>query len=134
MTNKQIIQDRVAAFADPARRSYYLDLYADEAQLHGYAGVGPGKEGIRAFYEGMWKSFPDARVVIHDMLEDGDRVVVRFGFLGTHHGEFLGLPPTGKPFETHGITILKMRDGKCVERWSAADFLAVMVQLGAFPR
>lgn len=100
--------------------------------MHGYAGVEPGKAGITAFYQRMWSAFPDARVEIDEAIEAGDRVVARFRFLGTHKGEFLGVAPTGKAIETHGITILKMKDGKCVERWSATDFLAVMVQLGAF--
>ncbi len=133
MTNKEIIADRVAAFADPARHSYYLDLYGGDAQLHGYAGVGPGKEGIVAFYEGFWTSFPDARVIVHEMLEDGDKVVVRFSLTATHQGVFAGVPPSGRPIESHGITILRMRDGKCVERWSCADFLSVMIQIGAVP-
>lgn len=132
MTNTQILKTALAAFADPARRSEYLDLYSDHATLHGYAGVGPGRAGIEQFYAGFWASFPDARVELQEVIECGDRLIVRFEIGGTHLGPFLGVAPSGKPFRTHGITILKFENGKCVERWSAADFLNVLIQVGAF--
>ena len=132
MTNRQILETAIAAFCDPARRFAYLDLYAENATLHGYAGVGPGREGINRFYEAFWTSFPDAVVELQEVIEAGDRLVVRFELAGTHQGPFLGIAPTGKPFRTHGITILRFQNGQCVERWSAADFLNVLIQVGAF--
>lgn len=132
MTNRQILENALACFADPARREQYLDLYADDATLHGYTGVGPGREGIAAFYRNMWTSFPDARVDVQEIIETGDRLVVRFEFAGTQKAAFIGIPATGRPVRFHGITILRMKDGKCVERWSASDFLTAVVQMGAF--
>lgn len=133
MTNFQILEKALAAYADPGRRSEYLDLYAHDATLHGYAGVGPGREGIRQFYESFWTSFPDSRVEVQEVLESGgDRLVVRFEVAGTHLGNFFGVPATGKPVRASGITILRFVNGKVQERWSAADFLNVLVQIGAF--
>jgi steroid delta-isomerase-like uncharacterized protein len=132
MTNLQVLQNALEAFGDPARRSQYLDLYSDDAALHGYAGVGPGKAGIRQFYESFWTSFPDVRVELQEVIESGDRLIVRFEVAGTQRGEFLGVPATGKPIRTHGITILRFANGKCCERWSATDFLNVLIQIGAF--
>lgn len=132
MTNRQTLEKALAAFGDPARREQYLDLYSEDATLHGYAGVGPGREGIRQFYHQFWSALPDARVDVEEVIESGDRLIVRFEVSGTHDGVFLGVPPTGKAVRTHGITILRFANGKCVERWSAADFLNVMVQIGAF--
>ncbi len=132
MTNLQILQNALEAFGDPARRSQYLDIYAEGATLHGYAAVGPGREGIRQFYESFWSSFPDARVELQEVIESGDRLIVCFEIAGTQQGNFLGVPATGKPIRTHGITILRFENGKCCERWSATDFLNVLVQIGAF--
>ena len=84
------------------------------------------------FYESFWSSFPDARVELQEAIESGDRLIVRFEVAGTHQGDFLGVPATGKPIRTHGITILRFENGKCCERWSATDFLNVLVQIGAF--
>jgi predicted ester cyclase len=49
---------------------------------------------------------------------------------GTHEGEFLGIPPTGKRIELETIDIIRVRDGKCVEHWGVSDGLALMQQLG----
>src|SRR5437763_17057692 len=55
------------------------------------------------------------------------------GIATTHRGAFMGVPATGKRIEFGGITILQFRSGRCVERWSQADFLGVLQQLGAIP-
>lgn len=63
----------------------------------------------------------------------GDRVACRFMVSGMHRGPFRGMPATNKPFSLPGITILRFADGRCVERWSQADFLSLLQQLGAMP-
>lgn len=133
MTNREALLTALDAFPDPARREKYLDLYSSDAMLYGYDGVEPGREGIRKFYEAFWAAFPDARVNPQEIIESGDRLIVRFELTATHNGPFLGLAATGKPIRLHGITILRFEGGQCKERWSAADFLPVLVQIGAFP-
>jgi len=68
-----------------------------------------------------------------DSLVEGDRLSLRFHMTGTHGGPFLGVPATGKPIDLTGQTILRFAGERCVERWSTADFLAVMMQIGAIP-
>ena len=111
----------------------YLDLYADEAVLSGYAGVDPGKASIRRFYDGIWTAFPGSHIHLDDVFAHADKVVCRFRLTGTHGGPFQNLPATGRNFDLPGITILRFADGRCVERWSQADFLGLMMQLGALP-
>lgn len=130
-SNPQILERALADFADPASRSSYFDLYSPDIVLHGYDGVEPGLENVKRFYEGIWTAFPDARVEVEDLLEGGDKLVVRFTLTGTHGGPFNGIPATGKPIRLPGITILRFDGGKCVERWSVADFLKVLGQIGA---
>jgi predicted ester cyclase len=120
-------------FSDPATRRSYFEIYDPECVLHGYPGVAPGKAGIEAFYEAFWQAFPDVTIAADDVLEEGDRVACRFTFRATHRGPFQGIPPTGKRVEGTGITILKFRAGRCVERWSSTDFLGLLQQLGAAP-
>ncbi len=109
----------------------YLELYDEAAVLHGYPGVGPGMPGIRGFYQGFWQAFPGSRLELDDVFASGDRVTCRFHVDGRHDGPFQGLPATGRSFSVPGITILRFSGDRCVERWSQADFLSLMQQLGA---
>jgi steroid delta-isomerase-like uncharacterized protein len=111
----------------------YLRLYAPDAVVHGYAGVGPGLAGIRQFYEAFWAGFPGSQLAFDDVFAVEDRVACRFVLRGTHAGEFQGIPATGKRVEVPGITILRFDAGRCVERWSQADFLGLLGQLGVLP-
>jgi steroid delta-isomerase-like uncharacterized protein len=133
MSHREIVERALACFAEPSRRDSYFDLYAEDVVLHGYAGVEPGLESVKRYYAGIWAVFPDARVHAEDVIEMDDKVVLRFVMTGTHSGAFLGLNATGKSIRLPGMTILRFQGGKCVERWSVADSLSVLVQLGGFP-
>jgi steroid delta-isomerase-like uncharacterized protein len=111
----------------------YLRLYAPEAVVHGYAGVESGIAGIRQFYEAFWAGFPGSQLVFEDVFSVEDRVACRFVVRATHAGTFQGIPATGTRVEVPGITILRFAGGRCVERWSQADFLGLLGQLGVLP-
>lgn len=111
----------------------YLELYDPGVVLHGYQGVEPGLEGVRRFYEAFWAAFPGSRITLEDVVSEGDKVACRFTLRATHGGEFNGIPATGREVSLPGITVLRFAGGKCVERWSQADFLGLMQQLGVIP-
>lgn len=131
--NIATLQRAITNFSHPANRDSYFDLYTEDTVLHGYAGVEPGLDSIKQFYALIWTAFPDAHIEVQDIFAAGDKVVCRFVMHGSHQGDFMGVPPTGKPIALPGITILRFAEGKCVERWSQADFLIVMQQIGALP-
>ena len=82
----------------------------------------------------MRSGFPDFQVTIEDLFAaEGEKVVLRFTFRGTHQGEFLGVAPTGKRVTMAGIDIFRIADGKIVELWGQEDVLGMMQQLGAIP-
>jgi predicted ester cyclase len=130
-TNLTTLETAIRHFSDPHSRSLYFDLYDRDCVLHGYPGVEPGFASIQAFYESFWVAFPDVRITIDDAFENGDKLACRFTCRGTHRGPFMGVAASGKRIEFSGITILQFRAGRCVERWSQADFLTVLVQIGA---
>lgn len=111
----------------------YLDLYADDVVFGGVSPAPMDKPGVRTFHEGFLAAFPGARVEIADLLESDDRLAARLVFDLHHEGEYMGVPPTGADAVFAITTILTMRDGRCVERWSTADMFGLMVQLGAIP-
>ncbi|MDX1547523.1 MAG: ester cyclase [Rhodothermales bacterium] len=107
----------------------YLALYSDAAVLHGY-GLPPGKESIRAYYQAVLDAFPDAHVVLEDVLEDEDRAAARYTMTATHTGAFMGHPPTGRSVTLPGLSILRFEGGQVAERWAQADLLGLMQQIG----
>jgi steroid delta-isomerase-like uncharacterized protein len=78
-------------------------------------------------------AFPDQRVAIEDLIAEGDKVVNRATYSGTHRGEFQGIAPTGKRFTIAGINVSRIADGKVVEDWTVLDMLGMLQQLGAVP-
>jgi len=128
-----VLRRAIEHFSDPDSRSRYFELYDASCVLHGYPGVAPGLDGIKAFYAAFWAAFPDVKLSLDDVLAAGDRVAARFSFTATHRGEFMGAAASGRSVAVGGITILKFRDGKCIERWSEMNTLALLQQIGAIP-
>ena len=78
-------------------------------------------------------AFPDFDLVIEDQIAEGDKVVTRVTFQGTHRGEYRGVAPTGKQVRYSGIAIDRIVEGKVVEMWHVADTLSLLQQIGAMP-
>ena len=91
----------------------------------------PDKAGVLQLFTFLRGAFPDLAAEIHDQVVDGDKVWTRKTFSGTHEGEFLGIPPTGKRVAWDVIDIVRMRDGRFVEHWNVVDAAGLMAQLGA---
>lgn len=112
----------------------------DELIARDYVGHDPslpedarGPEGVRELIAGYRAAFPDIRVTVEDQIAEGDMVVTRWAATGTHQGELMGMPATGKQGTVTGITIDRIADGKIVESWDNWDTLGLMQQLGAIP-
>ena len=82
----------------------------------------------------FWTAFPDGHYTVEDLIAEGDKVARRLTFRGTHQGEFMGIPPTGKQVSVTGIAIDRIKDGKFVEGWMNEDNLGLLQQLGAIPQ
>ena len=82
----------------------------------------------------MFRSaIPDLRIVVEDMIAEGDKVAVRYTLEGTHEGELFGVPPTGQRLGIKSISVERVSDGKIIEHWRVTDSLDMMQQLGAIP-
>jgi predicted ester cyclase len=78
-------------------------------------------------------AFPDLKITVEDLLVDGDKVVARVSYRGTHQGAFMGIPPTGKQVTGMGINIFRIVNGKLVEHWGLTDRISALRQLGIAP-
>jgi hypothetical protein len=71
-------------------------------------------------------------VRVRDQIAEGEMVVTRVMAKGTHTGPYLGLTPTNKPILIEGVNIDRIRNGKIIEHWGAANTLEALVSIGAF--
>jgi predicted ester cyclase len=78
------------------------------------------------------KGFPDFKFSIEDMVGENDKVAVRYRFDGTHLGEYLGIPPTGKKAYIKNQGIFQLKEGKLQESWRISDMLSFMEQMRVF--
>jgi steroid delta-isomerase-like uncharacterized protein len=97
-------------------------------------GLPADREGIKILTAMFKGAFPDSYFSVEDMIAEGDKVVTRKTFHGTHEGEFMGIPPSGRTVNVSLIDIVRISDGRVVEHWSVGDNLGMMQQLGVIPQ
>lgn len=90
-------------------------------------------ENVKDVMTAMHVGFPDLRYKVEDMILDGDRIAVRYHMTGTHKGKFMGIDPTGKPIDIHGVDVMRISNGKVVEHWTYMDSMIMLQQLGLVP-
>jgi steroid delta-isomerase-like uncharacterized protein len=96
-------------------------------------GLPASREGVKIQFTMFFKALPDLHAIIHDQVADENKVVTRKTLRGTHQGELMGLPPSGKRIDIEVIDILAVKDGKITEHWNLVDQLGLMKQLGLIP-
>jgi steroid delta-isomerase-like uncharacterized protein len=96
-------------------------------------GIPRNREGVKQLTAMFRGAFPDFKATIDDLIAEGDKVVIRQTWSGTHKGEFMGIPPTGKRVSFGVIDIIRVAGDKCVEHWGQMDSMGMMQQLGAVP-
>jgi steroid delta-isomerase-like uncharacterized protein len=109
-----------------------LSRIAEDFVNHNAApGTPRGPEGQRQVNERLWAAFPDLTFEAEDVLVADDRVATIGTMRGTHRGEFMGIPPSGKSFEARQMHRLRFNDeGQLVEHLAVRDDVAMLAQLG----
>lgn len=107
------------------------ELVADDFVEHDpMPGMSPDREGLKAMIRGLHAAFPDFHTEVEDRIVAGDKVVERWCSTGTQEGEFMGIPPTDRHVEVHGMDISRLADGRLVEHWTQLDMMSMVQQLG----
>jgi steroid delta-isomerase-like uncharacterized protein len=105
--------------------------------VHHTVGLGGGDkhgpDAWRAMARGLWVSFPDRTIKIHQIMGEGDRIAARLTWTGTQKGEFAHIPATGREVEVNGISVFHLKGGRIAVQWIEQDILALHQQLGAAP-
>jgi steroid delta-isomerase-like uncharacterized protein len=92
-----------------------------------------GADLLKEVFATLLRAYPDLHITIEDLIEEGDKVVMRDTVTGTHRGELMGIPATGKSVTYNEIFIARFAGGRMAETWGVVDVLSQLRQLGAIP-
>ena len=110
------------------------ELVADDFVDHQVPpGVSPDRDGLRSMMAMFRSAFPDLKVETLAVALDGDELWVHSLATGTHQGDLMGIPATGKSVSFAMMDRVRVRDGKAVEHWGVSEDLGMMTQLGVVP-
>jgi steroid delta-isomerase-like uncharacterized protein len=132
--NKAVIRRFVEEVQNKKDWDAYDELNDPEfVNLSAPPGFPSDREGGKVYLSAFLNAFPDLEFTIDDMIAEGDQVVTKKTFTGTHTAEFAGIPATGKRVTLQYVDIMRVRNGRIVEHWLSMDQLSFMQQLGVIP-
>ena len=111
----------------------FYELIAPDMVLHEASKTSQGLEAYQQFVSMYYTAFPDLHISVEAIVAEGDRIVARYTGRGTHQGELMGIPPTGKPISVANILIARIANDRVVEQWLNTDVLGMLQQLGVVP-
>jgi predicted ester cyclase len=130
MTTKDVVRRFVDSYQTGAdERAFAECLHPDVVDHSRPPGIEPGAAGVHQQFDGFRAAFSGFAATILDQVAEGEKVVTRKVFTGTHTGDFQGIAPTGRDVEIHVIDIVRVEDGRIVEHWNCVDRLGLMAQL-----
>ena len=132
-TNKALVQRMIDEVMNQQNLAVVDELFADDYLMHDPAWPMEvkGPEGFKQWAGMMLDPYFSDSHISADLIAEGDKVAVQWTWSGTHTGEFMGIPPTGRQITVAGISIHRFADGKFVESWVSYDTIGMMQQLTA---
>ena len=122
-----------ACFENASRGNFDAldEIVTADYVLHPEGARGP--DGLREMVERYRAALSGLRVTIDQQFTEGEYVATRYTIRGTHDGDLMGTPPTGKDVEFTGITVSRCENGRIVEEWELTDTIGLLGQVGALP-
>ena len=133
-SNKEVFQEFLQ-FINTADEKLGRKLISQDAKFYVPGQPEPlqGLEGYMLIIGMMRGGFSNIQWTVDDLVFEGDKVAARYTMRGTHDGNFMGVPPTGKEIEAHSMAFYKLANGKFIEEQGLPDMLSLMIQIGAIP-
>jgi predicted ester cyclase len=132
--NKAIVRRLIEEGMNQGKVSVFDELIAPNYVNYDFPTPTPGREGFKQVIFGLFMTaFPDMHVTVEDEIAESDKVATRGYFSGTHKGEFMGIPPTGKQIHVKYNDMWRVENGELVENWIQMDMPGLMQQLGVAP-
>ena len=129
--NKQIVRDYFKAFL-AADETWWAKHIAPTFRRHDpglpFEVVGPA--GVKKLADALLPAIPDMQLPIVDLVAEGEKVLARLSVKGTHKGELMGVPATGKKIDIGVLDLFHIREGKLIEHWALLDNLGLLRQIG----
>jgi steroid delta-isomerase-like uncharacterized protein len=131
--NKAIVRRAIDEIFNQGKLEVVNEVISAEYIRHDPTNSIRGTDGYKQLATGLLTAFANFRFTIEDIIAEEDKVAVRTTATGTHEGDYMGIPPTGKQVTVTGIYIVRLADGKNVEDWNSSDNLGLLLQLGVIP-
>ncbi len=132
--NKAVIQRFLEEVINQNRMEVGDEIVVEDfVELDPLPGQRQGREGLKEVLRMMRDAFPDMHWAIEEMVGEGDKVVTRFTWTGTHKGTFLGVPATGRSVVVKGVVIDRLVAGRMTDSRILMDTMGMMQQLGVIP-
>ena len=129
--NKEIVRRYLLAVWGQWDFEAEKETVAEDLIDHNAApGLPSGRTGHHQFLAACQHAFPHFDVKIKELFAEEDKVAYQWTAVGTHEGEFMGIPATGKEVTITGSDIVRIADGKIAETWHVENTLELMQQLG----
>lgn len=121
--NKAFITQYFQALSGAEKPPELLDQY-----------ISPSNQALRDHVNQAETAFPRYEMIVRDMIAEGDKVAVRADLRGTHQGEFMGVPASGRSIDVPFLIIYQIgADGLIADQWLQVDAVTLMIQIGAMP-
>ena len=128
--NKTLARRAIEEIMNQRNLAVFNELHSPDYVCHLNSRTIQGPEPVKQLLSMVLTAFPDLHYTFEDVFGEGDRVVIRYTSRGTHQGELMGIPPTGKQVTITGTDIMRIANGKILEEWIIND---LMQQLGITP-
>ena len=131
--NKALVSKLFTEGMNKKNYAIFNEIIAPGFTNHGIPGAQQGPEGFRDVIAVFHSAFPDFTVRPEHIIAEGDLVATRGTATGTHNGEFMGVPASGRPVNISYVDFWRVENGKLVENWVQMDSVGIMQQIGATP-
>lgn len=130
-TNKQLARDYFTAFLARDEAWWQAHIAADFVRHDpGLPFEVRGPAGIKQLADALHPGIRDMTLPIEDVIAEGEKVLVRLRVRGTHNGELMGVPATGRPIDIGVLDLFRFEEGRLVEHWALLDNLGLLRQIG----
>lgn len=134
-TNKAIVSRYFEQVWNNGRLDLIEEFFTEDIVEHGVPQIPGlnGRDSLKAVIGGVREGLPDLHLTLHEVVAEGDKVVTRSSWEGTHRGELMGIQATDRQLTNSGAAIFRLADARIVEIWNFSDNLSLMQQLGVIP-